>query len=602
MRKSDIDKILNQESWTGHDVGRLLVAVFIESFKTRSPKRPPAITYEDIAPLIQSLDDEEDRGVFEAYNLLQIVLAEYYNKASAFRQHVAHHYDTTLQNIVRVSDGYRSQRAVAENAPLLITRDDYRELNDKRQVRRDTLKLSYSTVLFNLLAYYLENEDQAPEAVAQAINATKEETATNRRILENYNRDSQRGYIPLPDGSRARPEDLPQLQEEWEGEPYASSWRVLDGFHTLYAGVWSLTEAAQKASIDLPGMAQEKDLVAALELLYTLRDDPHLINLIRFDISPIEEGGITKYMALEACHKRYSGGHARRVKDGKLIPEIPEEEQLAEFIADYGALYSALVAHMAEYLPGNMTSAEVAQAIEGNNGKQLSYDDMKDIRLYAFAATVQNVEGWHMLTTPPDDSSEDYGLEYVNHMREKNAGYALVETSSERGKYNQSLYEAVNLPLLNNLAKDIQTGDQISWPDKWNNNLRPLVLQIAAYNKLIEIITKEFGITEGKYLQFKIFNDSYIERYNYELEKLYNFVYGSDKEKSRLRSLIPFLAYPMDFSNMEPLPRDVRWARKYIRDMGYITRKDMALLLERLADKDRYDTPPPLERPVNKEG
>lgn len=602
MRKSDIDKILKQESWTGHDVGRLLVAVFIESFKTRSAQRQPAITYEDIAPLIQSLDDEEDRGVFEVYNLLQIVLAEYYNKAYAYRQHIIHHHDTALQNIIRLSDGYRSQRAIAKNAPLLITKDEYEDLLDKVQARRDTLKLSYSTVLFNLLTYYLENEDAAPEAVAQAINATKEEPATNRRILENYNRDGQKGYFLLPDGSRAGFNALPQLLEELEGAPETSNRRVLNGFHAFYAEGMTASEAAKIANIDLPKNAQEKDLVAALETLYTLPDEPQLVDLIRFDISPIEEGGITKYMALEACHKRYSGGHARRVKDGELIPEIPEEEQLAEFIADYGALYSALVAHMAENLPGNMTSAEVAQAIEGDNGKQLSYDDMKDIRLYAFAATVQNPEGWYMLTTPPDESSEDYGLEYINHMREKNVGHVHVMEAGEKKDYNKSLYEAVALPLLDNLEKDVQAGDLISWPDRWRYNLRPLVLQIAAYNKLIEIITKEFGITEGKYLQLKIFNDSYIEGYNYELEQLYALVYGSDKEKSRLRSLIRFLAIPLDFSNMEPLPRNVRWARKYIRDMGYITRKDMALLVERLADEDSHDTTPPLERPINKEG
>ena len=217
MAYNHLKSLLNKKGWTGEEVGRALIASLIHDIKNKSAGKDskPLFTQTEFERMESSLTSQFDYTSYGVFRDIYNSIVDYFNKGQGLYQQFYNGFYRYLLTLEQVK-GADKALSDMERYPLIMTQGQYNRIQEAAQNRKRAFKVSFRAIVFDMLQYYTGNYDnknpiEIPAAINTAIEATKNEIVTNKRILENYNEDMGEGYYTLPDGRRSD-----QLsREEW---------------------------------------------------------------------------------------------------------------------------------------------------------------------------------------------------------------------------------------------------------------------------------------------------------------------------------------------------------------------------------------------------
>lgn len=199
----NIKALLNKKGWTGEEVGRALMASLVYDFENLGkPNKKPLFTQAELEQMERSLTDS-DFTAYGVYRYVYSATVDFYNRSEAYQQQFYHGYYRYFMHLRECMEADH-ELSKAESLPLILTQEQYSRYSAEVLKAYQSNKKSFTDVIFDLLDFYLEEDNKAPKAIADALEATKSQPVTNSRILENYNEDTGNGYYILPNGSRSR--------------------------------------------------------------------------------------------------------------------------------------------------------------------------------------------------------------------------------------------------------------------------------------------------------------------------------------------------------------------------------------------------------------
>lgn len=573
MAKS-INSLLAKKGWTGEEVGKALVASLLNDIRNQGKAdKEPLFSQADFDKMESSLHTDRDFLAYGVYRDIYSSIVDTFNRGQGLYQQF---YNGYYRYMYYLRGAMRADEALAdmERYPLIMSEEQYKRAEAETLTYLRGHKLSFYSLVFTTLSSCLSaleagEADRVPSSILQAIEATKKEPATNKRILSSYNEDMGEGYYQLPDGRRSD-----QLsKEEWQnalkglylethkltidGQPaspeetvrHYNSERLLIGYEYFFKGEDAIREAyKEKTGRELEGDAtailkELEDIIdgagAAIvtsplgKELYTLYADETPTEWHYYEEAP---KGLTKYDIISQLLARYSGAY-----EG----DIPEKDQLKEFKRDYPALYEALDAYIRETVPRAKT--------------------LKPAQYY------RNTISWGELIDSGIIGYEDFALsdfDIIGYLQSKGAcvfadaqraklrGIAILRQPRSyqldaNGNYSEDANPLDRLENLDALAESETLREELA-------NLRetlfiPALRYLYGFNAVIELIGEVYDIDGIEVAKFdtSLF-ESQLKGFNGLLYSFYFSVYGDEAEKTRKRELIKELFQPVDAEAQKP--------------------------------------------------
>lgn len=609
-----IDSLLNKKGWTGVEVGKALVASIIHDIRHQSePDYKPLFSQADFEKMESSLNTDRDFTVYGVYRDIYSSLIDAYNRGQGLYQQFYNGY-SRYSNYMYLCQQADEALKRAESYPLIMTQSQYNRYKEKAQSHIESLKESFSSLLFHILDRFISEPDKAPENIKELIEATKKEPATNKRILDSWNEAFGLGYYELPDGRRSDQ----MTSEEWQnalkelflkthsltinGEPataeetftHYGQQRLLTALELFYKGIDGIKElyrATTGEEMDGVGEAEETRLLEALEdivgtdwrskeetrrkeeaesplyplqgLISGLIDGTTASSTVwHYHETPPE---LTKYDVLESLDF-YNGAEA---EDGK--------PQLKEFKADYPALFSALEAYIKEAVPTlkNLKPAQYSKEL-------ISWGELAEL----------DIIGYKALITPADGDIVEFldgerAISHTQYSRYWKRGIAIIQNPpewrvDENGDYIESESPIAVFSTLDTLAEDAEKRAEL---DAFQNNLfKPALRFLYAFNALMKIIGAVYDIEDMEAVQLSTRTlESQLNSFNNLIYLFYAEVYGDAEEKAHKRELIKELFIPVDTEELKPTAEAIKAVTDELTELGFTTKAR-----KKLKNFDRY--------------
>lgn len=592
---TNINRLLKKKGWTGKDAGKLLVYSLIHDIKeNQNPNAKALFAQSDFDKIVNSLDSKNDFLTYEIYLAIHNGVQDTNLRAHAMLQQFYHGHYRYYNNLLLC---YRTDNAMreAESRPLIMTQTQYNRHRENAQRKLKQLTESINSLLFHSLAEFIEHPQQAPTQITAAIEATKQEQATNKRILANYNEYMHLGYYILPNGKRSDE----MGEKEWkaavkqaflEKHKFKINGRDATADETLKE--YRLAEAMKAYELFFKGIpaikeaykgntGNELDLSAEDEVLLLEEIENIFISLGNqsidksFDdtIADITDPaaafskpkwkyyaeppkGLTKYDLLVHCLDRYEGHE----EDG-----TDEKQQLKEFKADYPELHKELMAYIKETIPQ-------AKDLKANQSDKdfVTWGELAELD-YANYKTLIVPSKYDII----EEFTEADTLEnYSKRQRIMWNGITILqepeaEQVDENGDYIESGADPLSFYLsLDYLAEEETQLENI--PQLQTRLMIPALRYIYALNELLKIIADVYDLAELKNISIDTFvAESQVHAANEILYSFYAQVYGNKEEKQRKREIIKKLYAPIDVKTLKPTKEAIEKVRAEIEGIGF---------------------------------
>jgi len=601
----DIKTLLSKKGWTGEEVGRALIANLIHEVKSKNEGKDskPLFTQAEFERMESSLTGTGQFN-FTSYGVFKDIFSsvvDSFNKGQGLYQQF---YSGFYRILLTLEQAYSADKALAdmERFPLIMTQSQYDRVRKAAQDKKRACKTSYRSIFFDMLGYYMGNYGEpiaTPNDVKTAIEKTKNEPVTNKRILENWNKDMGEGYYTLNDGRRSDQ----MSDEEWKdalkkeflsthsliidgesasAEETASHFnfeRILKGYKFIFEGVDCVRKSAEEMGLKISDGVTDEELMKQIEELASglaiskgennlqqLLDDNTLHPTRHVYTEP--PANLTKHDVIDSSLDRYSGAYSDRLLDGVFVEEISEAAQFKEFIADYPDLYKALK----EDIETRISKTKGLKPSQQSR-KLFSWGELADldIPVYKAITSITNTDIAEYYA-----NAEYTGREtdtYEKRTRIWHKGIAIISDPNQFVLDKNGDYKEENNPLneimsIDNLANDSIRRRELN--NCFNKLLKPALHWLYAYNALIDILTKAYAIEGLEHLKQDLSPlESQIEGLNGTLYRFYAIVYGDDKEKARKRALIRELFEPIYIDTLKPDPAVVAKMQEHISGLGF---------------------------------
>lgn len=582
----NINRLLNKKAWTGAEVGKALIASFAHDVRNKGNKdKEPLFTQAEFNRMTDSLQTEQQIGAYLVYEKIYSGCIDSFNRSESFSQQFLHGYYRLLTELDRVMQADHALKAV-EEYPLILSKAQYERILAAEQEKKRSTETTFNYILFDYLEYCIANIAEAPEAIRKAIEACKKEAVSNSRILDNYNADMGEGYYILPDGTDSRScsneewqqalqrayikeHNLPKDITEQELKEYAFNYnaeRHLQIMELLFKGKDALVEWATEQGFDTEELEQSDiedfvEMVLENEGSYakgTIADALSTDSLEResyckwVDIKEAPEG-LTKYdiIAEPELLNRYSGGFS---------DDIPEEQQLEEFIADYPALYKALTAELKKAL--KIKSKPAANKI-------YTWGELADIGLGFYPSYIEVTDTDIIDYYCSTDTEEE-------KQKRQRAAFRGIAVIAEGSGYNYNIDKATGdyiEPV--NPYTQVMSLDSIGIEDAMQIEgytsilIAPAARYLLAYNAFLDILAVSYDIPDIEAGKADLSGlESRIDAYNNLLYMAFEDMAGSKEEKRRKRKLLQDYFSPIDWNSLKPTPEAIEEVTKQLNDLG----------------------------------
>lgn len=596
----DIKSLLNKKGWTGLEVGQALIASLIHEMKHLGKEVTPLFSQADLDRMESGIKSRDQYVAYGVFRSIYSAVVDGFNKGQGLYQQFYNGYYRHFMILQQIMSSEQALKEL-EAHPLIMTQEQYDRLKAEITEENRSTPLSFRDILFDLLSYYMrkDQEDPAsiPEAIRAALETSKAEPVTNKRILENYNEDMAAGYYTLPDGSRSDQ----MTSEEWQealkkdymkrhqltinGEPasYEETLKTFNqerwnwGRRLLYGGMDSIRGALEEKGLSLPEGTNEALLMEEIENLLIMGGDKEhhgekspIQALIEGESSysttwhyyddPPED--LTKYDILDQLSERYCGAYTDRLLNGELVEELSEAEQLKEFITDYPALFSALKGEIERLIPST-------KKLKANQRcKEITtWGELADLEIPYYQAYIE-----------PDIYSianryqENTGGGYAQHKRISSKGIAIIQKPHKWDLDEQGDYQEERNPLhlflnIGTIAENQESRIDIQAARE--TLMIPALRYLYAYNVLIEIIGRAYDIEGIEHLKQKLSTfEHQLEATNDYIYLLYYTVYGTPEEKAQKREYIKELFKPIEVEDLKPTQEAIASVEKAINGLG----------------------------------
>lgn len=618
-----IDSLLNKKGWTGVEVGKALVASIVHDIRHQGePDYRPLFTQQDFDKMEQSLSTERDYLAYGVYRDIYSGLIDAFNRGQGQYQQFYNGYYRYLMYLKNTLDAEMGLRS-AELIPYVMTEEQYITLKEQREKELRACRESFSGLLFTLLSNIMENPENAPDDIREAIEATKGEPVTNKRILDSYNEVYGEGYYQLPDGTRSdqieRAEWEQKLQESYltthkltiDGRPasfeetalHYNSERMLKGYELYFKGIDAIRELYKEhTGKELP-KEQEADLLNALEeLIHDVGREKASKKIGDYSkehllLADIVGGGITSSAKWYEYTKAPEGLTLHDILDESLCFYNGEESedgepQLKEFKADYPALYKALEAYIkklvpqakglkpAQYSKVFISWGELAELGVGRYPDYCSADNEADI-LEAMNSTDED-------TTENLLKRKRILLNGINIAREPKPF-----NINERGEYIDNIKSIIghNYSLFG-ITGELQSESLREDVEAFRENLfLPALRYLYAFNALVKILGAVYDIDDMGEVELSTDRfESQIDALNGQLYMLYVDVYGTEADKQRKREVIKEVFKPIDCEELKPSEKAIEALTVELDKLGFSSEarkklKKFDALIERLCER-----------------
>lgn len=585
----NIDRLLKKKGWTGAELGKLLIASMLNDIKTGGDPARALFSQKDFENMEKTLTTDRDFMEYGVYTSLYHGLTDAYNRGQGLYQQFYNGFTRLMTEATECFNADNALKAL-NNTPLIMTESQYNRLEAEARAELEAFKESFCSILFQCLDYFLEHEEEAPDAIKKALEATKSVDAKKSVFLQYYNRFYGEGYYQLPDGARS--DKL--TSEEWQkaiqeyylkthelivnGEK-AGYWETLTDFNQ--SRLLTLYELLFKGSDNLKDFYREKtgeelpeeeteELLDALEELAngTHTDNKYLSKLLPYldhdnngEWHYYEEApeGLSLYDLLDLYTEAYRGyfNHIDASLDEKTAHKLLKK--------DAPELYKALKSFI---------EATVAKA-KGLKANQL----YKDIVSWGELAKLHFLN-YEELTEPDTEGIIDAFLKDEDTTRSKSyyyrasfKGIAVIKKPHSSQVDANGDYIEEDSPLhffqsLYSLEEDEVKQAEIL--DYGNKLFKPALRFMYAYNALLGIIGKEYDLPdlqEVAQIDISLF-ESNIAGYNGYIYIFYHEAYGSKEERDRKRAIIKECFPIVDVETLKPTQEAIDAVDAELRELG----------------------------------
>lgn len=605
-----INSLLKKKSWTGAEVGKLLIASMLNDIEgQRTDTYKPLFTQHDFEKLENSIDNNRDFLEYGVYTTLYSAIIDAFNKGSGLNQQFYNGYHRLLTEFLECLHSDKSLRAL-DNEPLIMTEKQYYRLKAESRKELESHNESFCSLLFNCLEYFLCNESEAPNDIKKALEYTKSVPAKGNILLKHYNETYRIGYYQLPNGVRSD-----QLSnEEWQkaietyylkthkliinGEKAGFQETIDDYYESYLMKIYELLfngiDAVKKYYLEKIGEElpeeETEGLMEALEALAEGNKDtdnkalnkllPYLgyDNIKEWHYYEEAPEGLNLYDLLEMYTYAYSGNYQEI--DTKTANKLLKE--------DAPELYKALK----KYIETSIVK------VNGLKANQL----YKDIITWGELAKLNFLE-YEKLTTPEDCNIIDAFLKDNNSTKSspyssrvnfkgiaimKNPHSTQIDKNGDYIEEDSPLHSFSSLDSLNE-SEQIQAY-LLSF---LNDLVKPAMRYIYAYNTLLGLLGNEYDLPDlQKIASFDTsIYENKLDAYNSMLYVFYHDVYGNKEEKERKRTIIKKLFYPVDVEEFKPTQEAIKSVETELKELGisYKAKKrlrNLDALLDRLTVRE----------------
>lgn len=594
----NIDRLLAKKGWSGEEVGKALIASVIHDAKHMGePDHKPLFSQADFERMENSLNNDYDYTVYGIYRNLYSAIVDSFNRGQGLFQQFYngyYRYFNILSNCMQRDVAEKE----AENQPLVVTQSQYNRYSKAVADQRKGFRECFISLLFSILSDFVADKAEAPENIRELIDATKEEPATNQRILTGYNKAQGEGYYQLPDGRRSdklsseewhqalmdlwtedyklyidgeratQEETLRRKNQDTDTLAYRLLYYGIDAIKGLYRerkgkeleispeeeplylqaiedylGVAGNMERRHRENREAPIWRDKFDTVADL-----ISGHDHTV--WHYYDNPPED--LSKYDLLEDSLEEYNG---TLTGDGEHT-----EEYYKEFVADYPALSSALEAYIKETVEPLRSFTPDRYAEEA-----ITWGELAELGISKYKSLVEDPIDRYDLAEALDQEGEPETPEenfrrYRQYQRASN-GIAIIQEPlpsqvDARGDYIEPTsplagYDNIDTVAESEYHRELLTGCQ-------ENLVKPALQYLFAHNALMDIIGKVYDIADMDAMKISTAQfESQIEGFNGLLYLYHGTVYGDKEERERKRKLIKEVFAPIDPEELKPTDRAI---------------------------------------------
>lgn len=580
-----IDSLLKKKSWTGVEVGKALIASLLNDIKQQGQKKKtPLFSQSDFEKMESSLTSDRDYITYGVYRDLYSSIIDSFNRGQGLYQQFYNGFFRLFSELREVQTADNAQKA-NDNTPLIMTESQYKRLEAEAVKTLREHKDSYYSLLFYILDCFLDAEDEAPEPIRTAIEATKEIPAEKITFSRSYNEQTGEGYYRLPDGRRSDQ----MTSEEWQktleqeflrthkltrnGEPAGveetireyNRDRLIKNYELFFKGAKAIRELAlERTGKELKSTDAEIEeaLSDIIDYVGKVGYNPNVKQIEEaLDFSTPTEWhtyeelpeGLTAYDLLNL------------ITDSSRYGETDEKNHLKAFKTEYKELYTALNAYIEKNVPN----------VRGLKPNQLykdivSWGELADAGIIGFSSLIQPsdreiVEIW----TRGEDTTENKS----KYLRTAQRGIAILRNpasyeTDEKGDY---IEEKSPLQFFKNLYTLEEDGDKIAEIQGYIDNLiYPALGYLYAFNSLMGIIGKVYDLPELE--EVARYDTSYFESkmssFNGMLYFFYHNVYGNEEEKKHKRTIIKEAFRPLEADILKPSQKAIEEVTAELTKLG----------------------------------
>ena len=236
--------ILNKKSWTGKDVGIVLLLNHQHELEELAAGKrapiPPIVPIEKFNEMWDYLQTAPELfREYLIYESFSSFIASLYDRNQCLRQQFYNGFNR-LRGLLAELERSEDAKEVLRKLPLILTQEEYDQTAAEIIKKKSKEEYSFITLMAAVLAAVLGEPERAPAEVREALESTKAEQVTNSRILENYNMDTSRGYVVYKDGKRSdeltHEEEQARMLESFQNELNLNYPLIIRNYKLLYEG------------------------------------------------------------------------------------------------------------------------------------------------------------------------------------------------------------------------------------------------------------------------------------------------------------------------------------------------------------------------------
>ena len=577
-----IDRLLKKKGWTGAEVGKLLIASFLNDIKIKNGNaKEPLFSQADFDNIESTLNKEQDFIVYGVYRTLYSAIIDSFNRGQGLYQQFYNGFSRLFTTFREVENADKAERSL-DNTPLIMTQSQYDRLKEETRNELRAYKISYYTLLFHVLGDFLDGEEP-PEAIKAALEAAKKETAANKSIASRYNELTGNGYYTLPDGRRSdqmTAEDWHKaLDEEYlkthkltingrpatieETKQHYNSNRLIKTYEFAFKGADAIRKAWKEYTGKAPDHLSDEDLLEGIEDIKN-----HALHRLSSELTPLKdlldyETTVKWHLYTEPQADLTAYDLLSLIADNADYSDVSEREHLKMFKAEFTELYNALK----EYIDSTVPRLKTLKANQLYK-EVITWGELADAGVTRFEELVEP-NSFELI----DKQFRNGKLPLIQRRRVFN-GIAIIQNPSneqidENGDYIQ---EKSPLLFFQNLYSLEEDEEQIKDLHSYVNTLiYPALSYLYAYNALMEIIGAVYDLPdlpEVAKCDTSTFEGK-MEAFNGMLYMFYGEVSGEEKDIARKREIIKEAFLPLEADILKPTKEAIEEVKTELTNMGF---------------------------------